>query len=114
MIKIIRGYYGYKKGNSIIPKSAKDAPFSCDKAEEERLVKLGVAEFVTGEAVKVEAVEVSKDDLIAQYTALGLKGNPSSMKVETLKAKIADAKKAEEVETEEDAPTFNEVDGVVE
>ena len=50
MIKIIKGYYGYKQGNSIIPKCSKDAPFECDKAEEARLVKLGVAEYVKVEA----------------------------------------------------------------
>ena len=116
MIKIIKGYYGYKQGNSIIPKTSNDEPFSCDKAEEERLVKLGVAEYVTAE----KAVEVKADDeapatldkkaLIARYKELGLAGNPASWKAETIAKKIAEA----EAEADDEAPAFDEVDGVVE
>ena len=62
MIKIIKGYYGYKNGNSIIPKCSKDAPFSCDKAEEARLVKLGVAEYVKAEANEGDGDDESNDD----------------------------------------------------
>lgn len=113
MIKIIKGYYGYKKGNSIIPKSSKDEPFSCDKAEEARLVKLGVAEYVTAE-IKAEAEEeapeaLDKKALIARYKELGLAGNPSNWKAETIAKKIAEAEAEED-----DAPSFDEVDGVVE
>lgn len=118
MIKIIRGYYGYKKGNSIIPKTVNDEPFSCDKAEEARLVKLGVAEYVTAEAaVEVEAeieaeapVALDKKALIARYKELGLAGNPASWKAETIAKKIAEA----EAESDDEAPVFDEVDGVVE
>ena len=116
MIKIINGIYGYKQGNSIIPKTKKDEPFECDKAEEARLVQLGVAVYVTEKVEEVEeAVEITKEDLIAQFKALGLKGNPKSMKAETLIAKIkeANAKEVSE-EVEEDIPTFDEVDGVAE
>ncbi len=116
MIKIIKGYYGYKQGNSIIPKCSKDEPFSCDKEEEARLVKLGVAEYVKAEA-KAEAEteedapkELDKEALIARYKELGLAGNPANWKAETIAKKIAEA----EAETEEDAPSFDEVDGVVE
>lgn len=117
MIKIIKGYYGYKKGNSIIPKTVNDEPFSCDKAEEERLVKLGVAEYVT--AGKTEAVVEAKDEalealdkkaLIARYKELGLAGNPANWKAETIAKKIAEA----EAELEDEAPVFNDTDGVVE
>lgn len=41
MIKITKGFYGVKRLN------AKSAPFSLSDAEEARLVKLGVAEYVT-------------------------------------------------------------------
>lgn len=41
MIKITKGFYGVKRLNS------KSAPFSLSDAEEARLVKLGVAEYVT-------------------------------------------------------------------
>lgn len=47
MIKIICGTFGYRSGNSIIPKTPEDEPFSCDPKIENRLVKIGVAEFVS-------------------------------------------------------------------
>ena len=119
MIKIIRGVFGYNNGKSVIPKTAQDGPFECDKAIEKRLVSLGVAEYVTKVVEATEAVEAdeptevinepTREDLIATFKQLGLKGNPSTMKTETLKAKIAEA--AELVE-DEDAPSFDEVDGV--
>ena len=121
MIKIINGVFGYNNGKSIVPKTSKDEPFSCDKATEKRLVALGVAEYVTAEEVaEADEVEVSREDLIAQFKAFGLKGNPNTMKTETLKAKVEEAAKAVEaeadeveVEVDEDAPIFNEEDGVV-
>ena len=120
MIKIINGVFGYNNGKSIIPKTSKDEPFSCDKATEKRLVALGVAEYVDGaEAEEVDEAEISREDLIAQFKAFGLKGNPNTMKTETLKAKVEEAAKANEpeaeeveVEVDEDAPSFDEVDGV--
>lgn len=115
MIKIIRGYYGYKNGNSIIPKSANDGPFECDKAEEERLVKLGVAEYVTAGKAEAEAKldegqELDKEALIARYKELGLGGNPASWKAETIAKKIKEA----EAKLEDEAPVFDDTDGVVE
>ena len=139
MIKIVHGVFGYNNGKSIIPKTSKDEPFECDNATEKRLVSLGIAEYVTAEklvedhaeeaetdAEVVETqnedttapVEVSKDELIAEYKSLGLGGNPAVMKEETLIKKINEAKAAleeiaEEAEADEDAPSFDEVDGVV-
>lgn len=131
MIKIIQGIYGHKVGNTIIPKSAKDEPFSCDKATEKRLVNSGVAVYVeesesivefedleteteeteeTEDKESEESEEMTREELIKAYKDLGLKGNPAVMKDETLKAKIAQA--AELVEDEE-APKFDAVDGVV-
>ena len=123
MIKIINGVFGYNNGKSIIPKTSKDEPFSCDKATEKRLVAIGVAEYVDGaevEEAEVDEVEISREDLIAQFKAFGLKGNPNTMKTETLIAKVEEAAKAneteadevDEVEVDEDAPSFDEVDGV--
>ena len=119
MIRIIKGVFGYNNGKSVIPKTAQDGPFECDKAIEKRLVSLGVAEYVTkvvkaNETVEAaEAAEIieepSREDLIATFKNLGLKGNPSTMKTETLKAKISEA--AELVE-DEDSPSFDGVDGV--
>lgn len=119
MIKIIKGYYGYKNGNSIIPKCSKDAPFECDKAEEARLVKLGVAEYVKAN----EDDGLDKEALIAKYKELGLAGNPASWKAETIAKKIKEAEaEANEGDGEggsnddesNDAPDFGDDDGVVE
>ena len=119
MIRIIKGVFGYNNGNSVIPKTSQDAPFECDKAFEKRLVSLGVAEYVTEVVEATEAVEETepdeiieeptREDLIATFKQLGLKGNPSTMKTETLKAKIAEAT---ELVEDEDAPSFDEIDGV--
>lgn len=56
MIRIIKGSYGLKVGKSIKPVRAGDAPISLEAKQEERLVKLGVAEYVkTAEAVSEPA-----------------------------------------------------------
>lgn len=120
MIKIINGVFGYNNGVSIVPKTSKDEPFECDAKVEKRLVAAGVAVYVgngisdqTEPETETEEVEVTREDLIAQFKAYGLKGNPNTMKTETLKAKVEDAAKAQEVEVEvDDAPNFDEVDGV--
>ena len=47
MIKIVRGVYGFMDENGIVrPKTAADAPFELKPEQEERLVRLGVAEYV--------------------------------------------------------------------
>lgn len=46
MIKIIKGTYGYRKGNRIIPKTPADDPFTATPEQEARLVRLGVAVYV--------------------------------------------------------------------
>jgi hypothetical protein len=53
MIRIIAGTFGYmgKKG-FLQPKTAADPPFALSPAEEERLVKLGVAVKVEAETPK--------------------------------------------------------------
>lgn len=55
MIKIIKGFYGAKMLDS------KSAPFSLDKKEEERLVNLGVAQYVSAPEKGAEAVEASEE-----------------------------------------------------
>lgn len=124
MIKIVNGVFGYRNGKTIIPKTSKDEPFECDKATEQRLVAQGVAVYVNAPKAD-ETEELDKDALIARYKELGLGGNPASWRAETILKKIeeAEAKAAEETEadetevegegeTDEDAPTFDEVDGV--
>lgn len=135
MIKIIKGYYGYKNGNSIIPKCSKDAPFSCDKAEEARLVKLGVAEYVKVEADGVapsgelytdnsSLAELKETAKKLGATDEDLKPIKSKAQAKELIDKLADEiaegepvdgpDESEIVEADGDAPSFDEVDGVVE
>lgn len=44
-IKIIKGVFGYKQNNSIIPKDKKSEPFEVDDTTAQRLIKTGVAEL---------------------------------------------------------------------
>lgn len=48
MIKIIRGVYGHEVGKRVIGVTSKDAPITLSAEQEERLVRLGVAEYVEG------------------------------------------------------------------
>ena len=135
MIKIIRGYYGYKNGNSIIPKSTKDAPFSCDAAEEARLVRLGVAEYVgQPEAVEVEGEALYTDETsLAELKEIAKKLGATDEELKPIRSKAAAKElidkladeicegepvegpdESEIVEVEGEAPSFDEVDGVVE
>ena len=134
MIKIIKGYYGYKNGNSIIPKSSKDAPFECDKAEEARLVKLGVAEYAKveakweggvaeGDALYTPEMKLAELKEIAKAkgaTDEDLKPLNSKAKVIELIEKLLAEAEAEanegdaEGEGEGEAPDLGNDDGVVE
>lgn len=134
MIKIIKGYYGYKKGNSIIPKTSKDAPFECDKAEEARLVKLGVAEYVTvadGDAPtgelytdKSSLAELKETAKKLGATDEDLKPIKSKAQAKELIDKLADEiaegepvdgpDENEIVVADGDAPNLGDDDGVVE
>ena len=117
MIKIINGTFGYNDGKRVIPKTPKDKPFECSAKTEKRLVSLGVAIYVdkaetNSDEESTEEVKLSKDELVAKYKSLGLGGNPSVMKEETLIKKIKEAEEALEEVANEDAPSFDEVDGV--
>ena len=120
MIKIVNGVFGYNNGKSIIPKTSKDEPFECDPKVEKRLVAQGVAVYVgnakadetnpEADADTEETKELDKEALIARYKELGLGGNPASWKAETILKKIEEAEAAD---SDEDAPSFDEEDGVV-
>ena len=126
MIKIINGIYGYRKGTSIIPKTNKDEPFECDKAEEARLVKLGIAEYV-GQAETEEVEECSalytEETSLTELKEIAKKLGASDEELKPIRAKAvarelidklaAGAEQTETEEVEEDAPKFDEVDGVV-
>ena len=114
MIKIINGVFGFNNGTSIIPKTPKDEPFEAPEDVEERLVKLGVAKYVTKtvaeEAEPDELKDIDKKALIARYKELALGGNPANWKAETILKKIKEAEAA----LEEEVPDLNSDDGVVE
>lgn len=62
MIQIVRGVYGYLDKDGIVrPKTEADAPFTLTPEQEERLVRLGVAQYVG--SVK-EAPEAQPDDIV--------------------------------------------------
>lgn len=143
MIKIIQGIFGLKVGNTIIPKSAKDEPFSCDEATEKRLVNSGVAIYAdesesivefedleaevdneaplyTDETSLAELKEIAKtlgatDDILKSIRAKAAAKELIDELAKTYEAESKTIGEAEE-ETEEvaeDAPTFDAVDGVV-
>ena len=126
MIKIIRGYYGYKKGNSIIPKSKKDGPFECDKTEEARLVKLGVAEYVgkpeteetdggqlySAEMKLAELKEIAKEKGATDEDLKPI--NSKAKAIELIEKLLANVEETETEETDGEAPVFEDTDGVVE
>ena len=62
MIRIIKGTYGYmdEKTGIVRPKTEKDEPFKLTPEQEERLVGLGVAEYV-GKAAEA-AEDVARDE----------------------------------------------------
>lgn len=128
MIKIINGVFGYNNGKSIIPKTNKDEPFSCDEKTEKRLVSLGIAVYVgTGKAEQTE--NEGDDEEKSLYTDatnfaelkeiaknLGatdeeLKPLKSKAQVRELIDQLANEEVLEEGD-DEDAPNFDEVDGV--
>lgn len=130
MIKIINGVFGYNNGKSIIPKTNKDEPFSCDKATEKRLVAMGVAVYV-GSGKSEQTEEKGDDEGNSLYTdatnfaelkeiakTLGatdeeLKPLKSKAQVRELIDSLANEEVLEDEEDDEDAPNFDEVDGVV-
>ena len=121
MIKIINGIYGLRNGNSVIPKTSKDEPFSCDKTEEARLVKLGVAEYVTCKEVSNDAQLYTNETSLAELKEIAKTLGATDEVLKSIRAKatakeLIDALLTGTEESEEaalDIPTFEAVDGVV-
>ena len=53
LIKIVAGVYGLMEGKRVVRKTNLDGPFCVSPTEAERLVTLGVAEYVVGAEVDV-------------------------------------------------------------
>lgn len=62
MIKIIKGSYGMRRGASIQAVPAGSDPIELSKEKEERLVRLGVAVYVTEQDDNVENAGGNSDD----------------------------------------------------
>ena len=61
MIKIIRGVYGFVDKHGIVrPKTEADAPFELTPQQEERLVRLGVAEYVGNIPAQEEPLDIGE------------------------------------------------------
>lgn len=72
MIKIIKGIYGHKDSNgNIVSKTIKDAPFSLSPAQEERLVKRGVAEYVDKSIANPKANSGEPEEPKSEISELG-------------------------------------------
>lgn len=57
MIKIVKGTYGQRIGERIIPKTEADGPFETTPEQEKRLVDLGVAVYVETQSAATKAPE---------------------------------------------------------
>jgi hypothetical protein len=136
MIQIIRGVYGYLDGDGIVrPKTEDDGPFTLMPDQEERLVRLGVAQYVgfvnqTPEPADLEEAvgsieldeELEEERPLSEYSVKELrevgKDYGLTFKVGATKADMIRAIEEAEAELEaedaddEDAPTFDAAEAV--
>lgn len=62
MIKIIKGSYGMRKGATVVPVLPGSDPIELSKEQEARLVRLGVAEYVTDDPDECKYAADGSDD----------------------------------------------------
>lgn len=119
MIKIIKGVYGFRKGSSVIPKTKNDEPFPLNPEDEQRLVDIGVAEYVKEEKADSnpncnngkDDTTGEKEKLIARFKELGGKGPATTWKLETLKSKIEELEnKKQPSDSDVDTDTDTDID----
>ena len=68
MIKIIKGSYGLRRGSLIVAIGADSDPIELSKEKEERLVRLGVAEYVDGcVADDVKSDVQTEDEIVEEF-----------------------------------------------
>ena len=88
MIKIIKGSYGLKRGSMVVPIHAGSDPIELSKEKEERLVRLGVAEYVNADPDEVkkpaDGTDDAQDEIVDEFPEYS-----ESMKIADLK-KIAE------------------------
>lgn len=76
MIKIVQGVYGFLDKDGIVrPKTKADKPFELLPEQEERLVSLGVAEYVGNGEVKRTA-ETAQEEFDADQGPIGIDETP--------------------------------------
>lgn len=90
MIKIIKGTYGQRIGNRIVPKTEADGPFETTPEQEERLVGLGVAIYVETPAETPKDPNVQDDAGAGSKIVDELPAYNIEMKLDELK-EIAEA-----------------------
>lgn len=121
MIKIIKGVYGFRKGSLVIPKTKNDEPFPLKPEDEQRLVDIGVAEYVKEEKADSnpncnngkDDTTGEKEKLVARFKELGGKGPATTWKLETLKSKIEELenkKQTSDSGDDTDADTDTDID----
>lgn len=132
MIKIIQGVYGFWNGKSVVPKTVNDEPFTETPEQEERLVKLGVAEYVnippsivaeTATVEEVDELPVNLEDMTVKELKVFAEPYGVKYKVGTSKDDFIEAiKKAmnkeqtaeiEEIEDDEEPPAFDPTEAVL-
>ena len=117
MVKIIKGTYGHYNGNKVIPITEKDGPQSFSEEVEARLVKKGVAVYVSEADIetveKSDMPEYNVDMKLAELkeiaAAYGVDASKAKAKKDVI-AMIEAAKNGNDEDTEDDA---DEDDGVV-
>lgn len=131
MIKIIKGVYGHMTESGIVrPKTSADEPFTLTPAQEERLVGLGVAEYVNPidmadtptEAVEVPEYDTSMkvDKLREVAKMLGLTFPVGTTKAEMVEAmdkflaeNVSDGVDADDIEDDgEEPPAYDSTEAV--
>lgn len=116
MIKIINGTFGYRQGNRVIPLTAKSGAVELPKELESRLVKEGVAEYVSMAKAQPDKEEkpskpkYDREFLISRYKELELPGNPVQLKNEVLAEAISKAEE-EKGKEEENSQSENKNEG---
>ena len=138
MIKIIRGTYGRKEGNRVVPMTKDSEPFELAPEQEARLVTLKVAAYVDGVPVATNNINKGGEQLpdgvegVPEYSAessakelreigksLGLNFKVGMSKAEMVAAldKHIEENSVDGYDLEdadEDAPNFDAADAVVE
>lgn len=116
MIKIIKGVYGHEVGKQVIGVTEKDAPITLSPEQEERLVRLGVAEYVEGgRKTEEELMGMKMQDLKEYAKQHGVKFSVGEKKEDVvrnvLKAyeETGGAREDTETDIEEDEPEVRDL-----